>query len=78
MLKLVHTGINDMSKELLRIVIYKDINKQHEVTLNGVKIYTINQNDLYEVIRETITARLEANHQAILEAMKKQGAIKIQ
>lgn len=65
-----------MKKKLLTITIYEDINEPYHVDLLEQHLLTVNQNELYEAIREVIKVRLEVNHKQILEQMKNKGAIK--
>lgn len=63
-------------KKLLTITIYEDIDEPYHVELLEQHLTTINQNDLYEVIRDVVTMRLQINHDKILNQMKGKGAIK--
>lgn len=58
-----------MKKPLLTIKIYDDINLPHEVILDKDTFHTINQNDLYEAIRQTIQVRLTLNHEEITKQL---------
>lgn len=63
-------------KKLLTITIYEDINEPYHVELLEQHLTTINQNELYEAIRDVIEVRLQVNHERLLQIMKEKGALK--
>lgn len=63
-------------KELLRIVIYEDINKMSEITIEGKTIPTNQSLDLVNAIDTMLRYRLNKNHEKIMNDMKNKGAIK--
>jgi hypothetical protein len=62
--------------ELLRLTIYKNLDKPSELIIDGKKHLVHSQNDMFDAIRTILQYRLTLHHETILKSMKEKGVIK--